>query len=383
MYPIWCLLTLLFEIFPCILAKLLQCVWLFMTLWTVTLQAFGPWDSPGKNTGVGCHTFLQGIFLTQGLNPHPIWWNKSNIGILWLFSLELYQCDSATLCFYFVFRPTFIQQFPHLHCLYVFSLPHIYPLAYCLFACLLLAYCLLTACFCFPHNFSLYIKLSRPLWLFSLCSQYRLLQIFKLKTVDFPRSSFKSGPIITHWKTDRLTALSLRPRLIVQLCMDKVQRWSSRLTPSAATVVASVQFSHSVMSDSLQPHELQHARPPCPSQTPRVYSNSCPSSQWGHLTISPSVIPFSSCPQPFPASGSFAMSQLFASGGQSIGVSASSSVLPMNTQDSSPSGWTGWISLQSKGLSRVFSNTTVQKHQFFCAQLSSQSNSHIHTWPLV
>ena len=138
-------------------------------------------------------------------------------------------------------------------------------------------------------------------------------------------------------------------------------------------------FSRSVLSKSLQRHRLQHARPPCPSQTPRVYSNSCPSSQWGHLTISPSVIPFSSCPQPFPASGYFAMSQLFASGGQSIGVSASSSVLLMNTQDSSPSGWTGWISLQSKGLSRVFSNTTVQKHQFFCAQLSSQSNSHIHT----
>ena len=133
---------------------------------------------------------------------------------------------------------------------------------------------------------------------------------------------------------------------------------------------SSVQFSRSVMSDSLQPHELQRARPPCPSPTPWAYPNSCPLSLWCHPTISSSVIPFSSCPQSFPASGSFEMSQLFALGGQSIGVSASTSVLPMNTQDWSHLGWTGWISLQSKGLSRVFSNTTIQKHQFFRAQLS-------------
>ena len=144
----------------------------------------------------------------------------------------------------------------------------------------------------------------------------------------------------------------------------------------------SVQFSHSVMSDCLWPHEPQHARLSCPSPTPGVHPKPCPSSRWCHPTISSSVIPFSFCPQSFPASGSFQMSQLFASGGQSIGVSASTSVLPMNTQDWSPLGWTGWISLQSKGLSRVFSNTTVQKHQFFGAQLTSQSNSHIHTWLL-
>ena len=142
------------------------------------------------------------------------------------------------------------------------------------------------------------------------------------------------------------------------------------------------QFSRSVVSDSLWPHESQHARPPCPSPTPGVYSNSCPSSRRCHPAISSSVIPFSSCPQSLPASGSFPMSQFFAWGRQSIGVSASASVLPMNTQDWSPLGWTGWISLQSRGLSRVFSNTTVQKHQSFGAQLSSQSNSHIHTWPL-
>ena len=145
---------------------------------------------------------------------------------------------------------------------------------------------------------------------------------------------------------------------------------------------SSVQFSCSVTSDSLWPHGSQHARPPCPSPTPGVYSNSCPSSQWCHPAMSSSVVPFSSCPQSLPASGSFPMSQLFAWGGQSTEVSASASVLPMNTQDWSPLGWTGWISLQSKGLSTVFSNTTVQKHQFFSTQLSSQSNSHIHTWPL-
>ena len=132
----------------------------------------------------------------------------------------------------------------------------------------------------------------------------------------------------------------------------------------------SIQFSHSVMSDSLQSHELQHARPPCASQTPGVYPNSCPSSQWWHPDISSSVVPFSSCPQSLPASGSFPVGQLFAWGGQSTRVSALAPVLPMNTQDWSPLWPTSWISLQSKGLARVFSNTTVQKHQFFSGQLS-------------
>ena len=145
---------------------------------------------------------------------------------------------------------------------------------------------------------------------------------------------------------------------------------------------SSAQFSHSVVSDSLWLHELQHARPPCPSSTPGVHSDARPSGLWCHPAISSSVISFSSCPQSLPASGSFPMSQLLACCGQSIWVSASASVLPMNTQDWSPLGWTGWISLQSKALSGVFSSTTVQKHQFFGTQLSSQSNSHIHTWPL-
>ena len=133
---------------------------------------------------------------------------------------------------------------------------------------------------------------------------------------------------------------------------------------------------------TLRHHESQHARPPCPSPTPGVYSNSCPSSRWCHPAISSSVSPFSSCPKSLPASGSFPVSQLFTRGGQSTGVSASASVLPMNTQDWSLLGWTGWISSQPKGLSRDLSNTTVQKHQLFGTQLSSQSNSHIHTWPL-
>ena len=151
------------------------------------------------------------------------------------------------------------------------------------------------------------------------------------------------------------------------------------MTFSPAHCLSSVQFNHSVVSDSFRPHGPQHTRPPCPSPTPGVYPNSCPLSRCCHPTISSSVVPFSLCLQSFPAPGSFQLSQLFASVSQSIGVSASTSVLPMNTQDPSPLGWTGWISLQSKGLSRVFSNTTVQKHQFFSTQVSSQSNSHMTT----
>ena len=155
--------------------------------------------------------------------------------------------------------------------------------------------------------------------------------------------------------------------IVVFICISLVLQFSS------------VQFSHSVVSDSLRPHESQHARPPCPSPTPKVLSDSRPSSQWCHPAISLSVIPFSSWPQPLPASESFPMSQLFSWGGQSTGVSVLASFLPKKSQGWSPSEWTGWNSLQSKGLSRVFSNTTVQKHQFFGTQLSSQSNSHIHT----
>ena len=140
-----------------------------------------------------------------------------------------------------------------------------------------------------------------------------------------------------------------------------------------------LKFSCSVVSDSLQTHGLQHSRFPCPSLSPRIRSDSCPSSQWCHPTISSSVVPFSFCLQSFSASGSFPMNEFFASGGQSIGASALASVLPKNIQDWFPLGLTGWISLLSKGLSRVFSNTIVQKRQFFGAQLSLWSNPHIHT----
>ena len=143
-----------------------------------------------------------------------------------------------------------------------------------------------------------------------------------------------------------------------------------KLAENAILKFISVQFSHSIMSDPLWPHELQHSRPPCPSPTPGVFPNSCPLSSWCHPTISSSVIPFSSSLQSFSTSGSFQMNQLFASVGQNIGVSASTSVLPVNTQGWSPLGWTGWVFVQSKGLSRVFSKTTVQKHQFFSTQLS-------------
>ena len=165
------------------------------------------------------------------------------------------------------------------------------------------------------------------------------------------------------------TACGIFPDQGLNLCSICIGRqipyhWAAKEAPlmDFKSYFYYVQFSRSVVSDSLWPHEPQHARPPCPSPTPGVYSNSCPLSRWCHPTISSSVILFSSCPQSFPASGSFHMSQLSTSGGQSIRVSASTSVPPMNTQDWSPLGWTGWISLQSMGLSRVFSNTTVQKH---------------------
>ena len=180
---------------------------------------------------------------------------------------------------------------------------------------------------------------------------------------------------------EKSTVEKLTSRFISS-CSNQDSMVVTRKYIGTASVTSSVQFSLSVVSDSLRPHEPQHARPPCPSPTTGVYPNPCPLSQWYHATISFSVIPFSSHLQYFPESGSFPINQFFASAGKSNGASASASVLPMNTQDWSPLGWTGWISLQSKGLSGVFSNTTVQKHQFFGAQLSSPSNSHIHTWPL-
>ena len=173
-----------------------------------------------------------------------------------------------------------------------------------------------------------------------------------------------------HFNCFKLSITQTNPSLI-RLNLGRGELFGCSSPPLFnAPFIIIFQFSRSVVSDSLQPHGLQYARLPCPSPTPRVYSNSCPLSQWCHPIISSSFIPFSSCLQSFPASGSFPMSQFFASGGQSIGISALASVLPMNIQNWFPLGWTAWISLQSKGLSRVFSNTTVQKHQFFGTQLS-------------
>ena len=188
-----------------------------------------------------------------------------------------------------------------------------------------------------------------------------------------PIFSCEKYKITTHYRTN-IDRRMLDPTKKIPKYNDKGEdtaRWFSL-----------VQFSRSVVFDSLQPHESQNARPPCPSPSPGVHTNARPSSWWCHTAISSSVVPFSSCPQSFPAPESFPMSQLFTWAGHSTGVSALASFLPKNTQGWSPSEWTGWISLQSKGLSRVFSNPTVQKHHFFCAQPSSQSNSHIHTWPL-
>ena len=173
--------------------------------------------------------------------------------------------------------------------------------------------------------------------------------------------------MLSHFNWVQLFATLWTVACQVPLSQTRILEWVAM--PSSKGSSYSVQFS-SVTQFSLKHRGLQHGRPPCPSPTPRVYSNSCPLSWWWHPTISFSVIPFSSYPQFFPASGSFQMSYLFISSGQSIGASASKSVLPRNTQDWFPLGWTGWISLQSKGLSRAFSNTTVQKHQFFGAQLS-------------
>ena len=169
--------------------------------------------------------------------------------------------------------------------------------------------------------------------------------------------------------------------MISNTCKSRDNNIKISQVPITQLQIISDHISHSVVSDSLWPHESQYARPPCPSPTPGVHPDSRPSSQWCHPAISSSVVPFSSCPQSLPASESFPMSQLLPWGGQSTGISAWASFLSKKSQGWSPSEWTGWISLQSKGLSRVFSNTTVQKHQFFVVQPSSQSNSHIHIWP--
>ena len=200
-----------------------------------------------------------------------------------------------------------------------------------------------------------------------------LLQHHSSKASILRRSAFftvqLSHPYMTAGKTIALIRRTFVGE-VTSLLLNMLSRLVITFLPRSKRLFSSVQFSRSVVSDSLQPHELQHARPTCPSPIPGVHLNSCPSSRWCYPVISSSVIPFSSCPQSLPASEPFPMSQLFAWSGQSTGVSALASFLPKKSQGWSPSEWTGWISLQSKGLSRVFSNTTVQKHQFFGTQLS-------------
>ena len=198
---------------------------------------------------------------------------------------------------------------------------------------------------------------------------------------NLPRSSLQAR--ILEWLSCPLQGIFLTQvsNLGLLHCRQILYHWITREAQNTSFRSDQIRLV-SQSCPTLRPHESQHARPPCPSPTPGVHSDSHPSSQWCHPAIWSSIIPFSSCPQSLPASESFPMSQLFTWGGQSTGVSALASFLPKKSQGWSPSEWTGWISLQSKGLSRVFSNTTVQKHQFFGAQPSSQSNSHIHTWPL-
>ena len=223
------------------------------------------------------------------------------------------------------------------------------------------------------HQFSSVQSLSR-VWLFatswiaagqaslSITNSRSSLRLMSIESVMPPSHLILCRPLI------------LLPSIFPSI-REKHHFFSESVLHISSVQFSSVHFSRSVVSDSLPPHESQHTRPPCPPPSPRVHSDSCPSSPWCHPAISSSVIPFSSCLQSFPASGSFPVSQLFASGGQSIGASASASVLPMNIQDWFPLEWTCWISLLSQGLSRVFSNTTVQKHQFFSAHLSLWSNS--------
>ena len=209
-----------------------------------------------------------------------------------------------------------------------------------------------------------YLSHFSHVWLFAtLCTVARQAPL----SMGFSKQEYRSGSPCP--PPGDLPDLGTEPMSLMSLALAG-EFFITSTTWETHTHYISVQSSSSVVSNSLQPHELQHTRPPCASPTPRVYSNSSPLVQWCHPTISSSIIPFSSCLQSFPASGSFQMSQLFASSSQSIGVSAAASVLPMNSQDWSPLGWTGWISLQSKGLSRIFSNITVQNHQFFGVKLS-------------
>ena len=305
-------------------ANLLSRVWLFATPWTVPARLLHPWDSPGKNSEVGCHVLLQRIFPTQ--------W--SNLGLL--------HCRQT------FYRLSHQGSFNHklnkqddIH-----SLDRLFS----------------------QFGNSKHASISGSNCGFLTCIQ--VLQ--EAGRVVWYSYLFKNFPwfVVTHTVKGFPIANEAEIDVLLEF---------SCFFPDP---IRSDQISCSVVSDSLQPHESQHARPPCPSPSPRVHSDSCPWSQWCHPTISSSVVPFSSCLQTFPAWASFPMSWPFTSGGQSIGVSASASVLPLNIQGWFPLGLTGLISLLSEGISRIFSNTTVWKNPFFGAQHSLWSNSYIHIWLL-
>ena len=320
-------------------AKSLSRVWLFATPCTVAYRFLHPWNFPSKRTGAGCRFLLQGILLIQGLNP------------------GLQRCKQMILP----------SRAPGKLSVLIYLLIHV--------LCSVNVQLFVAPCT---------VACQDPLSMGSPRQEYWSGLPFP-SPEDLPNPGIEPLSLVS----DRERYVSYDITYMQNLKNDTneliyIQNWAKwiytmvrvlRNSEKGAVLFfiilfISVQFSHSVVYDSLQSHGPQHSRPPCPSLTPGVYLNSCLLSRWCHPTISSSVVPFSSCSQSLPASGSFQMSQLFASGGQRIGVSASASVLPMNTQDWFPLGWTAWISLQSKGLSRVFSNTIVQKHKFFSAQLS-------------
>ena len=320
-----------------------------------------PWDSPGKNTGVGCCFLLQSIFLTQESNPGVLhyrqilyWLSYEGSPFQWIFQSKttLFYCSNCS-------------RFGHWELSQIGSCA---PLMCLIFLFHFVSFLIFWHC-----------KMLQAPPVF-LCSSFQFSSVQSLshvKPCDSMDCSTPGLPVHHHSQSllklmpIELVMLSnhlilCHPLLLLLLIFPSIKVISSELV-----LCRSDQISHSVMSDSLRPYESQHARPPCPSPTPRVHSDSCPSSRWCHPAISTSVVPFPSCPQSLPASESFPMSQLFPWGCQSTGVfSALASFLPKKSQGWPPSEWTRWISLQSKGLSRVFSNTTVQKHQFFSAQLS-------------
>ena len=350
------------------------------SLWPHGLSS--PWNSPGLNTGVGSLSLLQGIFPTQGLNPclphcRQIFYQLSHkVAIIHIFSTLLvygifFICIQVSICKSISLFLT-VAEILDIYIYHILFIPHkgqlgvpISMIQQGILGGKIANLCIYLR---FISNSEMVVS-----WVTGI-----LHFVVHLTSLDIYKNLFFHQEYLGDYIFQIFSKPWLLFYFLIQVRYIEV-KWY--YIAEFTDYVSSAQFSCSVLSDSLRPHDLQHTRPPCPSPTPGVHSDSRPSHQRCHPAISSSVVPFSSCPQSLPASV-FPMSQLFAWGGQSTGVSALVSFLPKKAQGWSPSERTGWISLQSKGLSRVFSNTTVQKHQFFGAQLSSQSNSHIHTWPL-